>query len=504
MNQKNPLEVLAPLSLISAAGLSLVGPDGSGFVGWLVAAFFVCAAAIAKNPRFGTLLTALTALGANGYLLRRKFVITGDSYCNLSDSWSCDAVNFSPASEMFGVPITLFGVAFYAGLAFAALSSSSRSPRFHQVNAIFGLFSVLISVWLAAVSIQLGVGCVMCISIYASNALLLGAGLRGMNAQGTHLDDDLSSLLKSSSLIRICVVFTGLTMVGNITWANKQPDIEEQILSHYVIDRLPGLNKETTLPVIALLHLKANPPAPDTPFVLTDKSGNQANFSVTDIELGTVYQESENSDKLKKSLVRLYFAMDGPLILDGSEYSKGPAEATYHIVEFADYGCPHCAQAEKLLGELVKQRDDVRVTFKPFPLTSLCNPGIPSDGGPQRCNAAFASECAGQQGKFFELSGLVFKNQRFLNIDDLRYHAEQLELDLEKWEQCMIDPATLAGVIKDAESGVRAGVHGTPAVFIKGIHGDDFVAVRGAESVVKLIEAHEAGVTLPAPSTHSH
>jgi hypothetical protein len=47
-------------------------------------------------------------------------------------------------------------------------------------------------------------------------------------------------------------------------------------------------------------------------------------------------------------------------------------------------------------------------------------------------------------------------------------------------------------------------VHGTPAVFIKGIHGGYFVAVRGAESVVKLIEAHEAGVTLPDPTPHSH
>lgn len=440
MNQKNPIEILAPLSLIGAAALSFIGPDGSGLVGWLIAAFFICAAAIAKNPRIGTLLTALTALGANGYLLSRKFAASGDAICNISATFNCDAVNNSAASEMFGVPITLFGVAFYAALAIAALASSKRSPKFHQVNAIFALFNVLVSIWLGAVSIQLGVGCVMCISIYASNALLLWAGLRGMKSQGEHLGHDLGSLFKSSSLIRICMVFAAITMVGNIVWTSK-------------ISVLPDVSGEKIQP---------------------------------------------------RDLGRLYFSMDGPLILDGSEYSKGSADAAYQIVEFADYGCPHCAQAEKLLGELVKQRDDVLVTFKPFPLTSLCNPGIPSDGGPQRCNAAFASECAGQQGKFFELSGLVFANQRFLNMDDLRYHAEQLELDLEKWEQCMVDPATLAGVIKDAESGVRAGVHGTPAVFIKGTHGDQYIGVRGAATVVKLIEAHEAGVTLPAPTPDHH
>lgn len=434
------LLVLAAIAGAAAVAAQATGVEGGPLIAGLIAFAFVAAAAIAHAPRTGTLVTAVGAFSANAYLFSRKMAMgAGDAACNISDVVNCDAVNSSPYSEAFGVPITLIGMAFYAGLAAASLYSPEKTPRFHQLNALFALVSLAYSVFLGAVSASMGHLCVICASIYIDNALLVWAGMRGMAAQDQRLTADPAGLLTSRSMLTIGAGFAVVLLVGGNAWRGR-------------------------------------------PAAMPTGSGETLSA---------------------ETLATMYTAPAGEVVLDGTEPVLGNKDAPYLVVEFADFGCPHCAQAARELHTLVEENPEIQVRFKPFPLTSQCNPQLQFDGGSERCMAAFGAECARQQGRFWEYSGSVFRNQQYLGPDDLAFQAEQLGLDMNQWRDCLERPDTRNGVMADAQNGSDVGVQGTPTMFLKGVYGDGYVMIaRGTAGVKKLVEAHKAGVTLPDPAPY--
>ncbi len=82
--------------------------------------------------------------------------------------------------------------------------------------------------------------------------------------------------------------------------------------------------------------------------------------------------------------------------------------------------------------------------------------------------AAEASECADDQGKFWEYHDLMFANQSALDVDSLKGYAEQLGLDAGKFNDCLDSGEQSSEVQKDYEDGQNAGVSGTPNFFING------------------------------------
>jgi len=430
---------------VAAAGSVGVGLFATelSLVFYLLGALLFCAGVIAYEARRGALATALLCAGANGYLFSQKMSGSGPSRCNINEVLNCDVINTSEASELFGVPITLFGVAFYTGLALAAMLHERTTPKFHQVSGLFALFNLGVSAWLAWESKQLGAVCVVCITIYIGNALLLWAALKGVTAEGQKLFDQLGGALTARSSLLITATFAVVLLTGLAQWqdaASSGPDFTPK----------PAPTAD------------AAPAQPD-------------------------------------DLSRLFARPRGTVTLDGSEPVLGNKDAPYLVVEFADYGCPHCARAARDVATLVEQVPEIQVRFKVFPLTSMCNPGIDTDSGPERCLAALAAECAGGQGKYFEMSHLIFANQSHMSQDDLTYMASQIDLDMDAWNACMADPANLERVVEDAAAGVRAGVMGTPTMFLKGTHGDEFIEVRGVMGVFALVDAHRSGIKLPAP-----
>lgn len=140
--------------------------------------------------------------------------------------------------------------------------------------------------------------------------------------------------------------------------------------------------------------------------------------------------------------------------------SKGPAEATVTIVQFAEFQCPYCGKAGEAVDQVLETYgDDVRMVFRDFPLSFH----------PRAIPAAVAANCAGEQGKYWEMHDRLMSNQRALEEADLAGHASALQLDLAKWNTCREDPAQAAEVMKDFEDGQEVGVSGTPAFFINGI-----------------------------------
>jgi len=140
---------------------------------------------------------------------------------------------------------------------------------------------------------------------------------------------------------------------------------------------------------------------------------------------------------------------------------RGNRDAAVTIVEFADFGCPYCAE-ERFVVEAIARKypDDVLVIYRDFPLTDI-HPGAEL--------AAQAAECAQEQGRFWEFAELVFANQGTFTLEGLAQFADEAGLQAVSYEQCMASGIYEEEVMQDLADGVEAGVTGTPTFFINGI-----------------------------------
>jgi protein-disulfide isomerase len=140
--------------------------------------------------------------------------------------------------------------------------------------------------------------------------------------------------------------------------------------------------------------------------------------------------------------------------------SRGPENAPVTIIEFSDFECPYCSRVVPTLEQIVEAYGDrVRLVFRQFPLNNI---------HPNAQKAAEASLCANDQGKFWEMHDLMFKEQKSLELEQLKEKAARLELDVEAFNECLDSSKYAEAVMNDQESGSQIGVSGTPALFING------------------------------------
>lgn len=140
--------------------------------------------------------------------------------------------------------------------------------------------------------------------------------------------------------------------------------------------------------------------------------------------------------------------------------SKGPEDAPVTLAEFSDFQCPYCRGLSPTLQKIaLDYKDKVRIVYLQFPLADI---------HPQALKAAEASLCAREQGKFWEMHDAMFADQGNLGIEDLKRKAAGLFLDMESFGACLESGKHFADVRNDVREGVKAGVSGTPALFING------------------------------------
>lgn len=139
---------------------------------------------------------------------------------------------------------------------------------------------------------------------------------------------------------------------------------------------------------------------------------------------------------------------------------KGPADAPVTIIEFSDFQCPYCKTASETMTQvLAAYPDKIKFVFKNFPLTQIHE------------NAQYASEsaeCAGDQGKFWEMHDLLFANQDKLDKVSISKYASQLKLNKAAFDSCISTGKFKAKIEADAKVAADFAVGGTPAFFING------------------------------------
>jgi protein-disulfide isomerase len=134
------------------------------------------------------------------------------------------------------------------------------------------------------------------------------------------------------------------------------------------------------------------------------------------------------------------------------------------LLEYGDYQCPFCGAAYPIVKEVQAQLGDrLRFVFRNFPITT---------SHPRAEQAAEAAEAAGAQGKFWEMHDTLYENQERLGDEDLHGYAEQLGLDVGRFDADLAGHVHAARVREDFMSGVRSGVNGTPTFYVNGIRYD--------------------------------
>jgi protein-disulfide isomerase len=149
------------------------------------------------------------------------------------------------------------------------------------------------------------------------------------------------------------------------------------------------------------------------------------------------------------------------------DHITGPADAEVTLVEYGEYECRYCKEAD-LVVERLRERSDgaVRVVFRHFPQESVHAHAL---------EAAVAAEAAGRQDRFWELHALMARSKKALEGDHIRQLAGKAGLDPERFAADQADPALRQRVLEDQRSGVESGVNGTPTFFLNNIRYDDEV-----------------------------
>lgn len=166
--------------------------------------------------------------------------------------------------------------------------------------------------------------------------------------------------------------------------------------------------------------------------------------------------------------------VSGDKLTSGTKNFTGSKKAKVTLVEFSDYECPACGAVNPVVKKLLKKYPNkIRFYYHYFPLPQH----------PESELAAFTSEAAGKQGKFWEMHDKLFENQKSLKKEDLLKYAKDLKLDMNKFQKDLVSSEVKQQITADLALGTEIGINQTPTFFLNGIKMDTF-SVEAIEKVI--------------------
>jgi protein-disulfide isomerase len=156
---------------------------------------------------------------------------------------------------------------------------------------------------------------------------------------------------------------------------------------------------------------------------------------------------------------------DAPIIaLTGADHSQGNSDAAITLVEYGDYECPACIQAEPLTQHLLETFGKrLRFVYRHYPLMEV---------HPHAELAAEAAEAAAAQGQFWAMHHLLFSSgvlhANHLKLPALTGYARAIGLDMHRFNGEMADRIYTQRVQEHRRAAVHSGIKTTPAFFLNG------------------------------------
>jgi protein-disulfide isomerase len=339
---------------------------------------------------------------------------------------------------LFGRPLALFGVLFYLALFFLSFLSALVGSVSHtsKVDALFAVvtLSLLDSIFLLYISLaKIGTVCPVCAGVYVVNILLWVALWRAMPDQGVFQRIFTGLFLLVSSPVRFFALFF------------KQVPFGVRMFAAGCI-------------VVPLLSL----------FIT---------------EVGFAYMlKHRRSEIYEKALdlpwPKTYAMPDTIQVGKGpfGDYYNGSPDAPIKIVEMFDYECGHCRHFYAEIKELLKEYEGkYLLVYKNYPLDNDCNESIKFEAHQHACYAAHIARCAGEQGRFHEVSDYILTADLFgsdMPDDQARAGIDKAiqlyGLDEAELRGCMESGRQLEHIQEDIKLGNALGLTGTPSVWVNG------------------------------------
>ena len=370
-------------------------------------------------------ITAAAGLGVCLYLYSLHVsLLMGDIkdgfLCGTESGLGCHSVTSSPYSVFLGLPLATWGAVFYCAIIFMALGGiifrRDSGPAFFRWALLLAALGLAFDLYLAYIMIfRIRAVCRLCITTYAINIaiiLILLLKLRRESGPGVALN---AVFPWSKDVLGIDLyyrrVIKGL-LIGGILLAGASAVAGSHFLSK----------------------------------------------SLTDYD-------RERLAKVKKSLLRqkptLMAAEDRPFM--------GSADAKLTVVEFSDFLCPYCAKASKYLKlSESANHDRARFIFRHYPLDNSCNRRLSSNVHPGACLLAESTACAAEQDRFWPFHDKAFETKGSISRQVVEDIAAEVGLDVKAFNSCLDSGRALKIVQEDIEAGIRAGVRGTPTLFVNG------------------------------------
>ena len=170
--------------------------------------------------------------------------------------------------------------------------------------------------------------------------------------------------------------------------------------------------------------------------------------------------------------------------VSGSDKTKGPAGARIQIVEYSDFQCPSCRQAQPVLARFIADHPgEIRLAFRHFPLA----------GHPWSALAHQAAECANQSGRFWDYHDRLFAEQSRWSasasspVETFLHYAADLGLDLDAFASCLTDARIGEKILQEKTRGDKIKITATPTFFINGkrLVGPQELQGKGREMIIE-------------------
>lgn len=365
-----------------------------------------------SSKRAAALVGALAGVGfaISAYLTRvhRQIAASETPGCDINATVSCSDVLSSPYAYVFGsIPVAWVALTAYLLFAGAALALIFAVPRAAQRRRVAG------AIFAAAIGAAIySVGLAWVAAVVLRAVCLFCAGLYVVNA---------------GMLVAAAVLFN-------------------------------AVRRETTRPVRG---------RPEESFSLVRWASISAAAGVVVVAAVLGWEAMRPRVIDDPDFRRWYLARPTVESPPRGGHAKGDPSSPVVVAEFSDFECGHCAQLYRALKSLVpRYRGDVRVEFRHFPLDAACNPAMSGSFHRNACLAAYASECAAAQDKFWPYHDLLFDNQGDLSRDNLLRFATDVGLDGAAFESCLDGDDARAEVARDVAEARRLEIKSTPTVFI--------------------------------------
>jgi protein-disulfide isomerase/thiol-disulfide isomerase/thioredoxin/uncharacterized membrane protein len=387
----------------------------------------------------------------------------------------CSQVLGSDYSEVFGIAVSAPAVPLYLGLlvvGILVMKGKVDAARLASLATAAGIGGVLFGGYLLyRMIVDIAHICPYCLIMDGLNVavLITGASL--------HPDG----------------IVAGFKSVGSVFARLTKPGVEWGVGAVVVVGTI----------LLTVLHpTPPEPPPPDPILTLgqglgTTPSPAQTKTASTPTPTGPRPTAIPGTTTRPLILPKDVHVID----LDSTIPVRGPADAAVTIVLFEDFQCPFCRKLSGNIEILSEEMgDDLRLAFMHYPMHKKCNDtGLKKSMHAFACNAAIASVCAHEQGKFWELHDVMFRNSTRLRNKHLAKYARSVGLDMKAYTACTRNPDTLEKVKADARIGKSLGVTGTPALFINGrklVGAQPVTSLRAAIAEVRANPGAEALVRL--------